>query len=276
LNFNGQDLRLVVARDISEQHELRERLAEALHQTESMLEKERELGALKTRFVSMASHEFRTPLSTIQTSVELLAHYADRLTPEERRESTTAIQQSVDRMRSLMENFLTLGRMGVSFAGCNLQACDLGAVLRQVAAQVRSADGLRHAMVVVQAEASTASPLQLMLDLDFLGQIVGNLLTNACKYSAAHTTVTLRWGKAEDSLLLEVIDEGMGIPEADVPRLFETFHRASNVAGIQGSGLGLAIVKRAVDAHGGSLDVKSELGVGSCFTVRLPWQVAAA
>lgn len=278
LHFNGQELRLVVARDISEQHELRERLAQALRQTESMLVKERELGELKTRFVSMASHEFRTPLSTIQTSVELLDHYGDRLTPEERRESMTAIQQSVDRMRSLMENFLTLGRMGVSFAGCNLQACDLPSVLNQAAAQVRSADGMRHGIEIQGADLAVTPGPRVMLDLDLLRQITGNLLTNACKYSAAQTLVTLRWSRVASAggemLQIDVMDQGMGIPESDVPLLFETFHRASNVGGIQGSGLGLAIVKRAVDAHGGSLDVKSKLGVGSCFTVRLPWQVA--
>jgi PAS domain S-box-containing protein len=396
LNFNGQELRMVVARDISEQHELRERLAKALQQSEAilattavgvcilserkhqwvnatlcamlgysreallgqdtrmyhasdesyaslglkayadidqlgsctleapmvrqdgskiwvqidgraldgepgkqhsvwtylditqrktaetdlqlMLLKERELGELKTRFVSMASHEFRTPLSTIQTSVDLLSHYADRLSPQERSETTTSIQQSVDRMRGLMENFLTLGSMGVSAAGCNLQACDLRAVLEQAATHVLSANGQRHS-IVLETTGSDAS-VRLMLDKDLLDQIVGNLLTNACKYSAANTTVTLRWGHVAkgsiQSLQIEVKDEGMGIPEADLPLLFETFHRASNVVGIQGSGLGLAIVKRAVQAHGGRLDVASQLGVGSCFTVRLPWQAAPA
>jgi signal transduction histidine kinase len=236
----------------------------------------------------MASHEFRTPLSTIQTSVDLLVHYSDRLSPDERSESTTAIQQSVDRMRSLMENFLTLGSMGVNAAVCNLQACELNTLLDQAAAHVRSANGQRHSIVLQATDSpegdmsttGSAVPVRLMLDMDLLEQIVGNLLTNACKYSAPNTTVTLRWGRvlsgALDSLQIEVIDEGMGIPEADLPLLFESFHRASNVAGIQGSGLGLSIVKRAVEAHGGSLSVASQLGVGSCFTVRLPWQVASA
>jgi signal transduction histidine kinase len=255
--------------DISQRKEAEEEL-------KLMLIKERELGELKTRFVSMASHEFRTPLAIIQTSVELLDHYAERLSPLERRESTTAIQQSVDRMRGLMENFLTLGRMGVSFTSCKLVPCDVAVIMAQLTTQVSSADGLRHSLRNSPTHADPSS-IRLMLDPELLGQIVGNLLTNACKYSDAQTEVVLRWGRHEGALQIDVMDQGMGIPAADLPKLFETFHRASNVTGIQGSGLGLAIVKRAVEAHGGQIDVRSALGEGSCFTVRLPWtEVTAA
>ena len=105
-------------------------------------------------------------------------------------------------------------------------------------------------------------------------QIVGNLLTNACKYSPAGTKVRLVWRRVEGKVLLvEVIDEGIGIPGSDLPRLFETFHRASNTGTVQGTGLGLAIVKRAVDSLNGDIAVTSTVGAGTCFSVRLPWLV---
>lgn len=237
------------------------------------LARERELGELKTRFVSMASHEFRTPLSTIQTSTELLQHYADRLDAGERLNILGDIQQSVDRMRSLMENFLAFGQMGSAQAECKPAPCDVRSLFEQLVGEARSADGKRHTVTLEETGARVDTPV-LMADGALLRQMVGNLLTNACKYSAKGSEVRLAWGRDEGRLRIEVADQGIGIPAADLPRLFETFHRASNVAGIQGTGLGLAIVKRAVDAHGGEIDVRSALGEGSRFIVHLPWHAA--
>ena len=237
-----------------------------------MLTQERELGELKTRFVSMASHEFRTPLATIQTSTDLLLHYAERLTTQEKADSLNDIQRAVNRMKSVMENILMLGKLDAHTHKFQPVPTDLNCLFKQLVAETGSADAHAHAIELVSPEESLGD-LPLM-DEALMRQIVGNLLTNACKYSPAGTKVRLVWRRVEGKVLLvEVIDEGIGIPGSDLPRLFETFHRASNTGTVQGTGLGLAIVKRAVDSLNGDIAVTSTVGAGTCFSVRLPWLV---
>ena len=242
------------------------------------LARERELGALKTGFVSMASHEFRTPLTTIQTSTDLLLHYADRLTEEDRVASLHDIQNAVNRMKMVMENMLMLGKLERSGHKPQPVTTAVHAFLRQIASEVASADGQQHVIELLPPAETWAS--QPLLDETLMRQILGNLLGNACKYSPKGSTVRVSWcrhapgtrsGEIRPMLGFDVVDQGMGIPSEDIPRLFETFHRASNAGTIQGTGLGLAIVKRALDTLEGSIQVSSELGVGTRFSVRLPW-----
>jgi PAS domain S-box-containing protein len=271
VDWTNKPALLLFLTDMTAQRESEEKMRHALSQ-------EKELGDLKTRFVSMASHEFRTPLATIQTSSELLDHYHERLSPEQRREAVHDIQQSVQRIQAMINNFMSFGRMAAGTMHARLEAVPVQETMRTAVAHSATADGHQH-LIVLEHHASVPAALQLMLDETLFQQIVGNLVGNACKYSAAGTSVQVWLERVERAhapwLLLRVRDQGIGIPEGDLPHLFGSFVRASNAGAVKGTGLGLAIVQRALDAHGGSIAVRSELGRGSAFEALLPWQEAS-
>jgi PAS domain S-box-containing protein len=268
LEWDGRAGILIFLTDITALRESEEAVRKALAQ-------EKELGDLKTRFVSMASHEFRTPLSTIQTSSELLQHYNDRLSTEERMEAIADIQRSVQRMQAMMESFLVFGRMSAGSTIYSPQPMLLLPSLQAMMDEARSGTHRRHAMSMY-LQAPITAETRLMLDELLLRQMVINLITNACKYSEIGTQISIVVSQARTEtgvfLVIVVSDQGMGIPEEDLPLLFTSFHRASNAGAISGTGLGLAIVDRAARAHGGTVQVRSQLGQGSTFTLQLPWQ----
>jgi PAS domain S-box-containing protein len=267
IEWDGRWGVLIFLTDITEMRESEEKMRKALAQ-------EKELGDLKTRFVSMASHEFRTPLATIQTSSELLEHYNERLSPEERADALSDIQRAIQRMQAMMDSFLAFGRIDPGSTAFSPRATKLLACLQGLLHEIRSAQ-YRHHAVSIDVEPPLSADTQLMLDEVLLGQMVMNLITNACKYSAEGTHISLIASRGETEqgtvLILAVQDQGIGIPDEEQPRLFESFYRASNANTIPGTGLGLAIVDRAARAHGGGVQVKSVLGKGSEFTLSLPW-----
>lgn len=271
MDWDNRPALLLFLTDMTAQRESDEKMRQALAQ-------EKELGDLKTRFVSMASHEFRTPLATIQTSSELLDHYHERLSPEQRREAVHDIQQSVQRIQAMIGNFMSFGRMAAGTMHARLEAVSVQALLRTAIAHSAMADGHQH-LIVLEHHASVPASLHLMLDETLFQQIIGNLVGNACKYSDAGTSVQVWLERVEREhapwLLLRVRDQGIGIPEDDLPHLFGSFVRASNAGAVKGTGLGLAIVQRALDAHGGRIEVFSQLGRGSEFEALLPWQTAS-
>jgi PAS domain S-box-containing protein len=234
------------------------------------LEKQKELNQLKSRFVSMASHEFRTPLATILSSTDLLSHYYDRLPTHERTELFGSIGLGVKRMTKMLEDILVIGkddeeRMEYKPMPLALDAfCQ--AMLQEQRSDLSGAGPLRHSIqLILQGDG-----VQGHFDEKLMRHIFGNLLSNAVKYSPEGGIIGFDVHCGEDAFTFKVSDQGIGIPEADLPRLFETFHRATNVGNIVGTGLGLAIVKRSVDLHGGSITVSSVLGKGTVFTVCLP------
>ena len=232
------------------------------------LTREREFGQLKTRFVSMTSHEFRTPLTGIQSSVDLLADYGDRLDACEKQEIFQQIGESVGRMTRMLDNILLIGRGDAQTLSFTPAACQLEAFCRQLqneATQSRPADGKR-AHVVLEMDGIAG---EWLLDENLLRQSLGNLLSNAVKYSPDGGDVYFRVSKEDEMLRFEVTDQGIGIPETDQQRLFETFHRASNVGHIAGTGLGLAIVKQATELHGGKINLHSSSGVGTTFVLHI-------
>lgn len=271
IEWEGRPGVLIFLTDITGLRESEEKMRKALAQ-------EKELGDLKTRFVSMASHEFRTPLATIQTSSELLEHYSERLSLEERTDALADIQRGVQRMQAMMDSFLAFGRMDAGSTAFAPQATKLLACLQGLLHETRAAQPRRHA-VSIYLEPPLDAHTRLMLDETLLSQMVMNLIINACKYSAKGTQVSVIAAKQQRPqgtfLLISVQDQGIGIPDKELPRLFESFYRASNANTIPGTGLGLAIVDRAARAHGGSVQVQSVLGVGSEFTLALPWVDAA-
>lgn len=231
------------------------------------LAQQRELNDLRTRFVSMASHEFRTPLATILSSAELLKYYSDRMDANERRDVLRSIEESVQRMTTMLDSVLVLGRAEAQMMGFNPQVADIGKLCQQVLDETLKATASNRCDVTLHVEPGLPSG---QLDPTLLRHIFGNLLSNAIKYSPSGGQVRFAVGRDETHFVLSITDQGIGIPADEVPHLFASFHRASNVGDIKGTGLGLAIVKQAVELHSGSVTVHSQINEGTCFTVRLP------
>jgi signal transduction histidine kinase len=230
------------------------------------LERERELNELKTSFVSMVSHEFRTPLEVIITSADILARYLDRLAPADRAEHLKAIQGSVKRMSGMMEDVLLLGRFESERQPFRPDDVHLNAYCRRLTDEIRSATGGR---CPIELDLDDTLPLA-RADEHLLRHILTNLLSNAVKYSPAGAPVRLQVRRDRHDVVIRVEDSGLGIPVADQARLFEAFHRGRNTGRIPGTGLGLVIVKRSLALHGGQIEFTSQEGQGTQFTVRLP------
>ncbi len=245
--------------DVSERKRLEEDLLETLA-------REKELSEIKSRFVSMTSHEFRTPLAAILSSTELLADYGERLPVDEKQELTDMIKASVMRMTHMLDDILLIGRADAGRLEFSPQPLDLRAFCARILDEVGKGNEGRHQMIL--RHRGTVRPVNV--DEKLLRHILINLVGNAAKYSPTGGLVELTATCGESDLQLEVADQGMGIPREDLPGLFETFHRGSNVGNIPGTGLGLAIVKKAVDLHGGTISVETQLGKGTRFTVTLP------
>ncbi|RYX93736.1 MAG: PAS domain S-box protein [Comamonadaceae bacterium] len=235
-------------------------------ETREALEQQKALNELRTRFVAMTSHEFRTPLAGILSAEEVLRHYGDRLPAEEKLEVLDSIASGVQRMSRMMDRVLLLGKAEAHMLEFAPAPLDLRALCRDLVAEART-QGPQPGCDVALEVASNVEPGEY--DEKLLRHIFGNLLSNALKYSPQGGKVRFRVYLSQGQVVFEVADQGIGIPEEEIAHLFESFHRASNVGSIQGTGLGLAIVKNAVETHGGTIDVKSVVGEGTTFVVRL-------
>lgn len=249
----------------------RRKLSEA--RMRDALEQQQALNQMRSRFVAMTSHEFRTPLAAILSAEELLRHYGDRLPREERDETLDGIAQGVQRMSRMLDRVLLLGRADAQMLEFKPQRVDL----RVLCPQLVDEAGLQHPdganRVVCDVDPDLAPSLY---DEKLLRHIFVNLLSNAIKYSPEGGEVRFEVRLEEDDFtVFRVRDRGIGIPPEEIGHLFESFQRASNVGNIQGTGLGLAIVKNAVDMHGGTIAVESVLGAGTTFIVRLPGYLPA-
>ncbi|HEY2341836.1 MAG TPA: ATP-binding protein, partial [Chthoniobacteraceae bacterium] len=202
----------------------------------------------------------------ILSSSQILERYRDRLSPEKRAAQLVAIQQAVTRITSLTEEVLLFGRFEAGRVELRRAPLDLSAFCTAVADEVRCATNEKCPIEVeILGDFSRAE-----LDEKLLRHVLGNLLQNAVKFSPGYGEVRLTVRQEGHEAVFEVIDRGIGIPAADRPRLFSTFHRCANVAHLPGTGLGLVIVKRCVDAHGGKIEIVSAEGEGTTVTVRLP------
>ena len=249
----------VFVRDISDRldAEAKERAA---------LAKQAELFQLRSTFISMASHEFRTPLTAILSSVDLLRSYRHRLSESEQDELLASTEKGVARMTHLLERVLLIGQADAERLAFSPQPVDLSVCVKQVVADlVTQYPDVCHRL---RTRLPKGDPVAC-LDDSLLRDVLGNLLNNAVKYSPEGGDIELAVLPSEKGWMFTVTDHGIGIPEHELPHVFESFHRASNVGAISGTGLGLAIVKRAVDLHRGQLSVTSH-GGQTTFTVLLP------
>ena len=258
IEINGEEHILGFALNISDQKKAQAELQNALA-------REKELGQLKSDFVSLVSHEFRTPLEIIMSSVDNLARYHDRLSPEKREQLLRTINKSVRRMSMMMEEVLVLGRLETERMTFKPATLDLRTVCQRICDEIESATASR---CPIHLEVDTQDPP--FGDENVLRHILTNLLSNAVKYSPPGQPVGLLVKREGEDAVCRVIDHGCGIPEADQKRLFQAFHRGSNVRQIPGTGLGLLIVYRCVELHGGDIQFESQEGKGTTFHVYLP------
>jgi signal transduction histidine kinase len=233
---------------------------------ERELQVEREVGRLKSNFVSMVSHEFRTPLGVITASAGNLQRYFSRLPEEQRTQLLGDIMNSSSRMRDLIEEVLLLGKVESGNMKCQPALVDLPALCRGIIEEV-SAAGQNRCPIEFAAD---GPPAEVRVDNGLARIIVTNLLNNATKYSPANNPVHLALRIEGREAVFEIRDEGIGIPTADQAGLFQSFHRGHNVGNVPGTGLGLTIVKRCVDLHSGNISFVSKEGEGTIFNVRLP------
>jgi PAS domain S-box-containing protein len=230
------------------------------------LQKQTELNDMKSRFISVASHEFRTPLAFILSSAELLKHYGDRLVEVEKAEVINTIQTGVQRMTQMLDRVLLLGKVEAQMLEFHPAEVNLQTLCQSLVEDARTQHSQAQCELALEFEARPAVGL---FDAKLLRHIFGNLLSNAIKYSPQGGKVSFRVFSSEGRVAFEVADRGIGIPAEEIPHLFEWFHRASNVGEIQGTGLGLAIVKNSIDLHGGSIEVVSQVGQGTRFIVKI-------
>lgn len=240
------------------------------------LETERELNELKSRFIAMVSHEYRTPLTTILSSAELLERYTQKFTEENKLKHYRRIQITANALTELVNDVLTVNQIEAGKHGFQPLPLDLKKFCSELVEELQLTIGSQYELVFtsqgycsLEAQEPNCMAFAYM-DEKLLRYIISNLLSNAIKYSPQGSTVQFDLACDPSNAILRIQDEGIGIPLEDQQYLFESFYRGRNVGSVSGTGLGLAIVKSCVTLHGGQIAVESEVGVGSSFTVTLP------
>lgn len=234
------------------------------------LNKERELNQLKSYFISMVSHEFRNPLTVLRSLSELVFRFDENLTLQKKEAYFEQISKTIKHMCQLLDEVIFLGGIDTDKFQLELAPVNLKELCEELITALQFSDQNQHTLTLNIAPEIT----YIKLDASLLRHILTNLISNALKYSAAGTDVQIDVGWQAGNIYFQIRDRGIGIPEAERYRLFETFSRCSNVGRIEGTGLGLAIVKRCVDLHQGTIYLESELGVGTTVTVLLPAEAA--
>ncbi|NDC41088.1 MAG: PAS domain-containing sensor histidine kinase [Chitinophagia bacterium] len=258
-NLNGVSGYLGIAIDISEKKHAESELLAAL-------EKEKELNELKSRFVSMASHEFRTPLSAVLSSVYLLSRYIKIEEQPQVEKHIQRIVASVTTLTEILNDFLSVGKIDegnikVNYKQYDVQA-QIGEILQDVDHLLKKGQKIKYT--------HTGKSAEVNLDPSMVKHIITNLLSNAIKFSPDETVIELTTRLAGTKLTLMVKDQGIGIPEDDINNLFKRFFRSSNVTNIQGTGLGLHIVGKYTELMQGTIKCESTLGEGTTFTIIFP------
>lgn len=227
------------------------------------LNKEKELNEIKSRFVSMASHEFRTPLSTILSSASLIARYLNTEDQANRERHVNKIKDAVKHLNELLEDFLSIGKLEEGKVGISVGTFDISEFVYEIIEEIKTILKPGQNIKYVLRGARTFTT-----DKRILKNILLNLLSNATKFSYENSPIKLIIDSGE-KLEIQIIDQGIGIAQEDIPHLFSNFYRGKNATNIQGTGLGLPIIKRYLDMINGTVEVESELNKGSTFIITL-------
>jgi len=258
IEASGATRIIVNARDSTER-----RQAEEMRKA---LETEKELSELRSRFYSMMSHEFRSPLTAIQMTAQLLRDHQSSLNETKQQECFIRIINATKRLVHLVDDVLVIGRAEAGKFQFTPAPLELVAFCQELITEFQLTIGKQHQ---IQFNCEQAD-LEVEMDEDLLRHVLSNLLSNAIKYSPVDTEIHFYLQQQADVVVLRIQDHGIGIPDEDLPHLFETFHRGSNVEQISGTGLGLAIAKKFAELQGGTITATSKLGSGTTFTVTLP------
>jgi signal transduction histidine kinase len=259
IEWGGRQIIQAAIHEIAERKKAEDELLKALA-------REKELSQLKSNFISMVSHEFRTPLGVILSSADILAAYFDKLAPAERQEQLYSIQKNTKRMAGLMEEVLLLGMVEAGKMDFKPAAIDLRGFCNRLIDELLSATDRKCPMHFVSASVLEGA----LADERLLQHIFTNLLANAVKYSSAGSPVYFEIQREGNDAVCRIRDLGIGIPEPDLAWMFNAFHRGRNASHLPGTGLGLSIVKRCVELHLGKVKIESTVGQGTTVTVRLP------
>ena len=253
-------------KEVAERKIIAEALKKSQEELENALEAEKKLGELKTRFVSMASHEFRTPLSTILSSASLIGRYTEGDQQAQREKHINRIKSAVNNLTGILSDFLSLSRLEEGRITTKIEVFEWHSFCEEVMEELKGM--LKKDQQIIHTGIAEKTTVQL--DRHHLKNILMNLLSNAIKYSKIGQTIFCRSKIEDGQIWLEVEDQGIGIPTQDQQHLFDRFFRAKNVTAIQGTGLGLNITRRYVQLLNGSIRFESEEGKGSTFYVNIP------
>ena len=232
---------------------------------ERKLLEEQELNELKGRFVSMVSHEFRTPLASIMAASEMLTHYNDRMDEDQRKEELVSIGSDVDRLTAMLDKVVALQRSDSVLFDLEPRPVHVGQLCQRIADKASLAAKGRHEVALHGGDEVGV----ISVDAQLLEHILSNLISNAIKYSADGGKVDVLLGREDNMFKVEVVDHGIGIPPDELEKIGTPFYRAGNTGSVSGTGLGLVIASRAAERHGGDLTIESELGRGTRVVVRI-------
>src|SRR6187549_3024545 len=242
-----------------------QKLEESQTELHEALDKEKQLNEIKSRFVSMASHEFRTPLSAVLSSAALLSKYTKESDQEKRNKHIDRIKDSVKHLNDILEDFLSLGKLDEGRISTDPSEFNLKDMITETLAEVKVVlkPGQKFNFKYDGVEKINA-------DKKLLRNILTNLVSNAAKFSEEDSPITISAKSSNENNMITVTDKGIGISQKDQEHLFTMFYRASNVTNIQGTGLGLQIVKRYLNLINGTVDLQSTLGKGTSITITFP------
>ena len=260
---NGNPLKMVASlTDITTQKHFQESLNNSLI-------KQQELNELKTRFVSMASHEFRTPLSTILLSIETLEAYWERMSQDSINQKMSKIKNNIIFLKNIIEKVLNLTHVESGRIKLKPQTTDIIKMLDLIITEYYEFKNVKH-KIILKSELKNSF---LYIDKQIFEQAIKNLISNSIKYSENGKSISIELSETNSDVHIAVVDSGMGIPEDDLRKLFTPFFRAKNVVNIRGTGLGLSLTREFIHLHNGQIKVSSKLNEGTTFTIVLPKDV---
>ncbi len=254
--------------EITGRIKVQSKLKERELQLKKSLAKERELGELKSRFVSMASHEFRTPLSTILSSVSLIGRYPEAEQQLNREKHINKIKASVTHLTGILNDFLSMNKLEEGKISCNIESFNIEELSNEVIEELRTILKTNQTLL---CDFDIKEAL-VYTDRKIVKNILINLISNAIKYSDENGIINFKLQSSDTTIAFTIQDNGIGIPEEDQKHLFDRFFRASNVINIEGTGLGLNIVKKYIEILGGHISFLSRLYEGTTFNVKIPNQ----
>jgi len=252
--------------EIQNKAKTEQELMKAKDELMNSLEIEKEFSELKTRFVSMISHEYRTPLTVILSSTYILEHCFRKNDEEKFNKSIIKIQKSIQSMTNLLEDVMKIGKSENDLSKVTIGSIDLIQLSNEVVKEIKFIDKTSHNFICV----CNYKSLIIRTDEKLMNHILKNLIQNAAKYSPKETNITMSLEVNNNMMKIIIQDEGIGIPKEDLEHLFEPFFRSGNVGAREGTGLGLSLVKRYVEALNGKIEVESEENVGSTFKLTFP------